>query len=465
MTIPFEQIPGPQMPKNLFGQINSVRAFSDNLIKSFREAFAEHGDVVAMQPLGEKMVLFRHPDHIHEALVTKSKSLKKSREYTDPKRGLARFVGTGILTANGDFWRRQRKQVSPAFHTQRITAYADAMVTAGDKMLSHWPVKGELDIAKEMMHVTLDIISGTISSVDLTADADRIDAAMDAINAYNGTFSVMPTWIPTPMELRVRQAVRDLDDVVYNMIAEWRKHGEDDGSLLSMLMLAEDEDGNHMTDKQIRDESVTLILAGHETTANALNWTFKLLSENPDAEAKLHEELDRVLQGRLPELADLQQLPYTDMVVKESLRLYPPAWGVSREAVEDVEIGDYLVPKGALVSLNFFEMHHDGRWWDEPNAFRPERWSPENAENINKHAYMPFGGGPRVCVGNAFAQMEANLLLATIAQRYSLTLTPGQVVIPDARITMYPRDGLPMIVEKRDVMVESPVNQAEAIPV
>lgn len=465
MTIPFEQIPGPDIGSNFFSQIRTMSAFSQNLIDSTGNAFAEHGDVVALTPMGDRMILLRHPDHIHEALVTKSKYLEKSPDYTDPKKGLARFVGAGILTANGDFWRRQRKQVSPAFHTQRITAYADAMVSAGDKMLAQWPAQGELDIATEMMHVTLEIIAGTISRYDLSADADRIDAAMDAINDYNSKFSIIPTWFPTPMERRVRQAVKDLDDIVYSMIADWRKNGEDDGSLLSMLMLAEDEDGNHMTDKQIRDETVTLILAGHETTANTLNWTFKLLSENPEAEAKLHDELDTVLKGRLPQLEDLRQLPYTEMVIKESLRLYPPAWGVSRIATEDLTVGDYEVPKGTIINLNFYHMHRDGRWWDEPNAFKPERWSPENAEAINKQAYMPFGGGPRVCVGFAFAQMEAQLLLATIAQRYKLSLKPGQVVTPDAHITMYPRGGLPMIVKKRDVAYTSPANRTEAMPV
>ncbi|QPC82933.1 cytochrome P450 [Phototrophicus methaneseepsis] len=451
MAIPFNNIPGPENPDNLFKTFQTMQKWTSDTIGSVEEAFEAYGDVVRLS-LGGDMVLMRHPEHLHEVMVTKAKAFNKGFEYTDEKRGLARFVGNGILTSNGDFWRKQRKQVAPAFHTQRITAYAEAMVQAGDEMLNRWPDQGVLDISHEMMTVTLKIIAGTLFQQDLSSDVDRIDQAMDDINAYNGKFSILPTWMPTPMERRARRAKQDLDEIVYQQIEAWRRHGKDNGSLLSMLMLAEDDEGNHMRDEQVRDEAVTLLLAGHETTANALNWTFMLLSQNPDVAAKLHEEIDSVLQGRLPSLADLRNLPYTEMVIKEGMRLYPPAWSVGRLAMEDLQIGDYEIKAGTGVNMSIVHMHRDPRWWEDAMAFRPERFAPENADKINKYAYMPFGGGPRVCVGNSFAQLEAHLLLATIAQRYTLSLRPGQVVTPEARITMFPRGGLPMQVQRREAI-------------
>jgi cytochrome P450 len=227
-----------------------------------------------------------------------------------------------------------------------------------------------------------------------------------------------------------------------------------------MLLLAEDDDGKRMTDQQARDEVVTLFLAGHETTANTLNWTFMLLAQNPDVEATLHAELNTVLGGRAPTLADLAYLPYTEMVIKESMRLYPPAWIVGRQAIEDTEIAGYTVQKGAQVNLVFYLAHHDPRWWPQPERFMPERFSAENEANINRRAYTPFGGGPRVCIGNSFAMMEARLLLATVAQRYSLALAPGQRVEMNPMITLNPKGGLPMTVRVRQPTYAPPLEPA-----
>ena len=256
--------------------------------------------------------------------------------------------------------------------------------------------------------------------------------------------------MPTPQKFRADRAVRELDRIVYGMINERRASGEDKGDLLSMLLLAEDEDGSRMSDKQARDEAVTLFLAGHETTANALNWTWYLLAQHPEVEAKLHDELDTVLAGQPPTLDDLKRLPYTEMVMKESMRLYPPAWSFSREALEDIQLGDYTVPKGSVVAILGYLTHRDPRWWDAPEAFMPERFSEENEANIPRYVYIPFGGGPRICIGNSFAMMEARLLLATIASRYRLALSPGQKVEPQPLITLNPKNGLPMTLRVRE---------------
>jgi cytochrome P450 len=281
---------------------------------------------------------------------------------------------------------------------------------------------------------------------------------MIEVQGVAGPPTLIPTRIPTPHELRRRRAGRLLDEIVYRFIREWREKGQDNGDLLSMLLLAEDDEGNRMSDQQARDEAVTLFLAGHETTANTLNWTWYLLAQHPEVEARLHAELDTVLDGRPPVLADLANLPYVEMVIKESMRLYPPAWIIGRQAIEEVEIGGYFVPKGTDVNMVIYQVHHDGRWWPEPEAFKPERFSPENEVNLHKHAYIPFSAGPRVCIGNSFAMMEARLLLATIAQRYRLSLDAGQRVEMNPMITLNPMGGLPMNVAAREP-------QLHAVPV
>ena len=272
---------------------------------------------------------------------------------------------------------------------------------------------------------------------------------METIQKVMGEAWFLPPWVPDPRQWRANRAKRDLDEIVYRMIGEWRATGEDRGDLLSMLLLAEDEDGKRMTDRQARDELVTLMLAGHETTANTLNWTWMLLAQHPEVEAKLHAELDAVLGGRPPSLEDLPNLAYTEMVVKEAMRLYPAAWAISREAIEDVPLRNGTLPRGSVVGVMIYFTHRDPRWWPDPERFDPERFRAENAAAIPRYAYLPFGGGPRVCIGNGFAMMEARLLLATIASRYRLELAPGHVVKPAPLITFNPKGGMPLIVRSR----------------
>jgi len=429
--------------------LRAARTFSDPL-GAMIDLYRKHGDTYSITINGGAMLVFTRPEHIHAVLVEHADSFYKDADYTDPNQGLARFVGQGLITSDGALWKRQRKLVAPALHARRIMAYAETMTDYTDALLTDWQSGAKLDIAQEMMTLTIRIVAKSLFDVDMSGElAQPIFEAMRELQDMQGAINILPTWIPTPAELRRRKAIRAMDKLIYRIIEERQAGGADTGDLLSMLVAARDENGEPMDKRQIRDEAVTLFLAGHETTANALNWTWVLLSQNPEIEAKLHEEIDRVLAGRLPTLADLEHLPYTERVIKESMRLYPPVWSVGRVAIKDVQIGDYLISKDMRVAINTYIPHHSPEFWDEPERFDPERFSPERESSIPRYAYLPFGGGPRVCIGNHFAMMEAKLILATIASRYTLRLAPGQKVGMAARITINPDGGLPMTVQAR----------------
>jgi len=442
--------PGPPPAKNIIQIIRLMNLFRGDILQVFRDLQDQYGDSYVIQAGDERAYVSSNPDAMHEIMVTKASSFYKDRDLKDQKIGLGRFLGNGLLTSDGEFWKRQRKLAAPALHAKRIASYAQTMVDYTLKMLDGWRDGAQLNISREMSALTMQIVGKSLFDADVSGEVNRVGEALKVVQSVAGPPSMIPPWIPTPSEGRKRRARRDLDEIIYRMIADWRTKGEDKGDLLSMLLLAEDENGVQMTDQQARDEAVTLFLAGHETTANSLNWTWTLLAQNPDVEAKLHAELDTVLGDRPPTLADLEHLSYTEWVMKEAMRIYPPAWIVGRAAIEDVEIGEYFVPKGSQMNLIFYFAHHDPRWWDEPEQFRPERFSPENEAKLNKRAYTPFGGGPRVCIGNSFAMMEARLLLATIAQRYRLSLAPGQTVKMNPMITLNPLGGLPMTVSLRE---------------
>jgi cytochrome P450 len=450
MPIPMNQIPGPAPVNNLYKVYNLFKEFNRNSLGILDGFHAQYGNVVRVDVLGQPQIFIADPELFREVMVSKASSFEKDKDYKDKKRGLARFLGDGILVTDGEFWKKQRKLVQPAFHTNRISEYAETMVAYTEEMLQEWADSSRRDIAEEMMKLTLRIVARTLFNTDIRANIGEIDATMEAINESSGSDTLVPSWIPSPKELKTRKAIRAMDAYVYGLIKERRANVKDEGDLLSMLLLAEGEDGSKMTDTQLRDEAVTLFLAGHETTANTLNWTFFYLAQNPEVEAKLHEELDRVLAGRRPTLADLRQLPYTEKVIKESMRFMPAVSGVGRKAIEAIQIGDYLIEKGSSLILNFYTTQRDSRYWEEPLRFMPERFTAEKEKEQHRYAYIPFGAGARVCVGFSFAIMEANLLLATIAQNYQLRLDEGQVVIPMARITTYPKDGLPMRLEKRE---------------
>jgi cytochrome P450 len=389
-----------------------------------------------------------HPDYIEEVLVNQARKFIKGRILRANK-GL---FGNGLLTSEGEFWLRQRRLAQPAFHRARIAAYAETMVRFTERMLEGWRDGVSRDVHAEMMRLTLQIVTKTLFDADVDADVQEVGRALEAIMEHNSDFRrliLTPSWLPTLRNIRAALATRRLNKIIYRIIGQRRTAGHDAGDLLSMLLNAQDEDGSRMTDRQLRDEVITLFLAGHETTALTLSWTWWLLAQHPQVEAKLHVELDSVLGGRTPALEDLPKLPYTDHVITESMRLYPPAWGMARLAIEDAEIGGYTIRKGCGVSLSQWVVHRDPRWYESPEEFQPERWEGDLLKRLPRFAYFPFGGGPRQCIGNSFALMEAALILATIAQKFRLGLVPGQVVVPLASITLRPRHGIRVTMEAR----------------
>jgi cytochrome P450 len=397
------------------------------------------------------------PDLLQQIMTTDSRIWHKSIVY---KGILADYLGDGLLISDGDFWRRQRKLMQPTFHTKRIQAYAEAMVDYTQRMLADWQVGQVRDIDAEMMRLTLFIVGKTLFDVELKNDSDKIAVALgnmlhDIMDEARSLVN-LPDWIPTPLRMRKQRTIQMLQDVIMPIIEERRTSTEDRGDLLSMLLLARDYDGNGMTDAQIRDEALTIVLAGHETTANALTWALYLLAQNPGVEAKLQQEVDRVLAGSIPALDDLKQLPYTEMVLKEAMRLYPPAWSVSRQTQEATELAGYPIRRKSMVIISIYAAHRDKRFFPNPEKFDPERFTPENEAQLHKYAYLPFGGGPRVCIGNAFAMMEARLILASIVQRYRLSLLDGHNVEPDPQLTLRPKYGMKMRLHPREVKENSP---------
>jgi cytochrome P450 len=427
----------------------NLREFRADRLGYLRELAATYGDVVRIKLLRGEGILLVHPDAIEEVLVTKKRQFIKGRA----ARSLRTLLGTGLLTSEGDFWRRQRRLAQPAFHRDRIANYSRLMVEYGERTLAGWQDGAQIDVHEEMMRLTLAIVAQALFSADVMGEAAEVgrglEAALRHFNWWSGSGFLIPLWMPFAPNRDFARARKKMDSIVYDIIAARRASGEDTGDLLSMLLAARDEDGAGMTDKQLHDEILTLLLAGHETTANALTWTFLLLAENPEVEAKLTAELQAVLDGRSPTLSDLSRLPYTEMVIKESMRVYPPVWILGYEATEDTIIAGYHIPKGTEMLLSQWVTHHDARWFPEPDVFRPERWASPEIRRLPTYAYFPFGGGERMCIGRSFAMMEAVLLLATIAGRYRLTLVPGQTVVPEALITLRVRDGLMMTVHER----------------
>jgi cytochrome P450 len=439
-------------PKPVNGFLNTVAfgiEFSRDSMKLIRGWHKQYGDTVTLRVGDFTQIMIKDPADVHEVLVTQSAKFIKDGGYTDTKVGLARFLGNGLITSNGDFWRRQRKLAAPAMHAKRISSYADIIVNFTETMLTNWRADQQIDANAAMKKLTMEIIAKCLFNTDVGHEAERVHETLEAIQDASSGFSLIPPWVPTPKELRARRARKELDTLIYGMIRERRATGEDNGDLLSMLLLARDEDGGMMSEVQARDEAVTMFLAGHETTANLLSWTFHLLSQHPEIEAKLHAEVDAVLGKRAATLDDLKKLPYTDMIIKEALRMYPPAWIISRESTTDVEIGGRTYPKGIVFGVTIYEMHHNPTYFPNPDTFDPERFTPENEAKLPKYAYIPFGDGPRVCIGNMFAQMEAALILSTIAARYRLEDKPGYEVKMHPRLTLNVRGGLPMILRAR----------------
>jgi len=427
-------------------------------LQMFVRASRTFGDAMTLRFGPYRFVVLHRPEDIRHVYVQNADNYVKSRTY----RGLKLVLGNGLVTSEGDFWRRQRKLANPAFHRKRLSVFANDMVRCTDEMCGDWakaPAGTELDVAEAMMALTFRIVGHTLFSTELGGATDRVGAAMTVANHYANKLGEslvsLPTWTPTAENRRFWQAKATLDELVIGMIEQRRRQMEATGDaghdLMAMLMEATDESGSErMSDEQLRDEVLTLVAAGHETTANALAWTFMLLSQHPDVARRLRAEVDDVLWGRLPTVDDLPRLAFTEQVVKESMRLYPPVWIIEREALGADEVGGWRYPAGTVVGTCMYAAHRNPRLWPNPEGFDPDRFSPQRSEGRPRYAYMPFGAGPRSCIGNHFAMMEAILLVATIAQRFELELVPGHRVRLDPGITLRPKGGLPMRVFPRD---------------
>jgi cytochrome P450 len=428
----------------IYGPGRDPIAFFSNLAHTY-------GDVSHVHMAGEHLFLLNHPSLIRDVLVTNQRNFLKGRGLERARR----FLGQGLLTSEGATHLRQRRLMQPLFHRDRISTYASLMTEYADRLQRGWHAGSTIDAAQEMNRLALLIVGKTLFDADVESHAKNVGTALTAVmGSFWMTmlpFSDLMEHLPLPAFRRSKKARAELDAIIYGMIDERRKNPTDRGDLLSMLLLAQDEeaDGAGMTDQQVRDEAMTIFLAGHETTANALAWTWYLLSGAPEAEARLHEEVDRVLGGRLPTLADVPNLPYVEQVVTESMRLYPPAWLIGRRAIEEFAVRDYTVPARSVVVMSPYVLQRDARFFVDPERFRPERWTPEFKASLPPFAYFPFGGGARRCIGESFAWMELVLVMSTIAQRWRMRLVPGHPVVPQPVVTLRIKNGLKMTLEAR----------------
>jgi cytochrome P450 len=448
----------PPGPTGLYVLINFFRILKDPL-RFMTDWSRRYGDVVRLRWGTMKVYMFSHPDAIEQVLRHDHRNFIKDKG----TRMLCGFLGEGLLTSEGELWRRQRRLAQPAFQWDQVQRYAEAMVSFTDRMLRGWRPGQTRDVHADMMRLALEIVAQTLFSASVEGKAEIVGRAMEAIMQYfAGPMPLFPwlSWIPTPGNLRYRRALAELDQIIYGTIAQRRAGTGEGNDLLARLLAARDEDGSQMTDKQLRDEVVTLFLAGHETTALALSFTFYLLAQHTDVEARLVAELTDALQGRLPTAADVPRLRYTEWVLRESMRLYPPAYSIGRGAVNDCEIAGYRVPRGTQIALVQWVVHRDPRWFDDPEAFRPERWDNDLAKRLPRCAYFPFGDGPRICIGNQFAMMEAVLILATIVSRFRLKLAPGFRLELLPSITLRPKRGVMTVIEDQRQALSIPVSKA-----
>lgn len=438
--------PGP----NLFLGVRLLAELQNAPIPLMTRLTATYGDIVYFKAVGRKFYLFNDPESIQQILVARQHSFHKGPALDRAKE----LVGEGLLTSEDELHLRQRRMIQPMFHRQRIAGYADTMVTLAKHVTDGWQDGVTLDLYAEMKQMTLLIVAKTLFDTDMENDSDEIRQVVPTvISSFIRNLDPLAEIrmsLPLPSTRRLKDARKRLNAAIETMIVERRATG-DRGDLLSMLIAAQDDENENrrMSNKQVRDEALTLFLAGHETSASALTWSLYLLSQNPEAARLLQDEVDRVLAGRNPTYADLESLPYTRMVLSESMRLYPPAWAIGRLAMEDVEIGGYPVPKDALLLLSPWIVHRSERYYPEPLKFDPGRWTPENAAARPRMAYIPFGAGARICMGEPFVWMEGTLLLAAIAQHWEMRLEPNFPVELLAEITLKPKHDMRMQLTRR----------------
>jgi cytochrome P450 len=428
-----------------------MRRFSGPLA-FFQELKENFGDVARFTLFNERFILFSDPALVNEVLVAKQNSFRKGKALE----GARVFLGNSLLVSEGDEHTRQRRLIQPAFHRGRIAGYAQIMAEKARLWTEEQHAGAEIDLAVEMNRLTLAVVAETLFGSEVDAEAGDIAESLTVV-IENFNRMLLPFWkyfrlVPTPRHLRLYGAQKKLNTTIYRLISQRRKEGRDHGDLLSMLLAAEDAENpqKRLTDTEVRDQAMTLFLAGHETTANALAWTWYLLTQHEKVRVKMKTEIDAVLgPERLPGLNDAARLPYTTAVFSESMRLFPPVWVVGRRALEDVTIGDYMVPRRTIVITSQYIIHRDERWWPNALEFQPERWLDEQAQAARpKFAYFPFGGGGRVCIGEGFAWTEGVLLLAVTARRWRFEAVPGQSAEINPTVTLRPKHGLKMIVRE-----------------
>lgn len=422
-------LPGPR-GHWLLGALPRLRS---DMLGFFEQCFREFGDAAYFRVANRRTMLLSHPDDIEEVLVTENRRFIKNYALTF----LQPLLGNGLLLNEGDSWLRQRRLIQPAFNRPRVESYAPAMVEVTDRLLGEWH-SGELcDIRPAMLKLTMAIAGRTLLGIDVTGRFGEVASLMEAVMydflARFGAAVPLPFWVPTPRNVRLKGTIRQLDRILQQLIDERRQADGAGTDFLSLLMRARDDENGGLSDRQLRDEVMTMFLAGHDTTAGALAWTWYLLGKHPDIQRRVHDEVHEVLGSRTPEAADVPRLIYCERVLREAMRLYPSAYVIGRRPVEDITIGGHFIPAGTNVLMSQWIVHRDERWFDDPLRFDPDRWANGLAQRLPKYAYFPFGGGPRQCIGNSFAMFEATLILAMIAQRFELELiTPDPIRIQPA---------------------------------
>jgi cytochrome P450 len=435
----------PPGPKGHFilGSLPEVRA---DPLEFLSNCAHEYGEIVHYRIVNNHAFLLNHPDTIESVLSTHSRNFVKGKVYRANKQ----LFGNGLLTSEGAEWQSHRRMIQPAFHRENIDSYGETIVASTQQLLDSWRDGETYDICEELKRLGLEIVAKVLFSTDISQQTheirDAIGIVWEQFTARVNAGLLIPEWIPTPQNIRLGRAIQQMERILGQIMQEHRQDHKNTGDLLHMLLQAKDEHGAPMDDRQILDEVKTLIVAGHETGALTLTWAFFLLSQHPEIEAIFQEELRTVLDGRAPTVEDLPRLRYTEMIIKESMRLYPTVWGLSRVALNDIEIGGYRIPAGASLVTSQWVTHHDPRYFEKPNEFNPARWEPETANRLPRFAYFPFGGGPRRCIGHAFAMMELILILAMVSQKFHFVPVPGMRVEPfPSFITLAPKYGMRMI--------------------
>lgn len=415
----------------------------------------QHGPLVRVNVGGWSVYCVSDPDGLKHVMLDHVKNYTKGKAFAR----LDDIFGKGLLSSDGEAWRKQRRIAQPAFHAQNLAKMYEEMLFLTQRMIQSWqdfPENTEITISKEMAKLTLAIATKTLLGLDVSAESEKVGEALTIVLAQ-GNKHILSVFnflnrLPTPQNIRGKKALKFLDSVVYRIIKQRRETNEEKMDLLALFMAGVDEDtGQKMTDRELRDEVMTFFLAGHETTANALSWLWYLLGKNPDVCKKIQQEVDSVFNGSAPRFEDLPRLSYTKQVFEETLRLYPPAWTFSRTVVEDDVLCGYKVHKGSLVVVNPYMMHHHPHYWENPEEFNPERFNKENSANRHRYVYIPFGAGPRQCIGNHFALTEALLIISQVCQRYDVSLVPNQNIKPEALLTLRPSPGVRVFLSKRTI--------------